>query len=132
MKKIIAAVLVLICILGLVGCTNNSDPNPFDADADEKTAFLRIGQQGELYDGQTTEAVKLMIQFKSTEGPSEITVEVWHRLNDGEFILSGESVSVKVGETASFAVPSNSDYIVKTTATSGNDSNVIFLVSQDS
>ena len=34
MKKIIAAVLMLICILGLVGCTNNSDPNPFDTDAD--------------------------------------------------------------------------------------------------
>ena len=131
MKKLIAFVLALACVLGLVGCNNKSGPNPIDADADEKTAFLRIGLQGELYDGQTTEAVKLMVQFKSTEGPSEITVEVWHRLNDSDFIISGETVSVKIGETASFDVPSNSDYVVKTTATSGNDGNVIFLVSQE-
>lgn len=132
MKKLIAFVLALIYVLGIVGCNNNSDPNHIDADADEKTAFLRIDQQVELCDGHTTEAVKLKVQFKSTEGPSEIAVEIWQRSNNGEFIISGESVSIKVSETASFAVPSNSDYIVKTTATSGNDGNVIFLVSQDS
>ena len=122
MKKIISLLLALVCLVALVGCNSNN----------EKTVFLCIDQQGELCDGYVEKAAKITVQFKSTEGPYEISIEVWFKSNDDkDFMISGETGTVKIGETISFDVPQNSAYMVKTTATSGNDGNVVFFVSQE-
>lgn len=104
-----------------------SDELP-DIEPTKYTNYYNIGEQVELCDGSTNEKSTVTVTFKSTEGPSAFSVEVWHRASENDEWTKSEAKSALIGDAPSFSVPATSEFAVKVTATEGNKGNVTFLV----
>lgn len=68
------------------------------------------------------------VSFKSTEGPTKFTVEIWYKEDSATTWTHAKTSTLYLNGSMSCSIPQDYTFIVMAKATSGNDGNATFQV----
>lgn len=69
------------------------------------------------------------VSFKSTEGPTKFSVEIWYKEDSATTWTYGKTQTLSLNGSMSCSIPENYTFIVMATPTSGSNGNATFQVS---
>lgn len=144
MKKFMAIVLALlmVCSMSVSAFAAETTPSTENLAAEEAvqprafsrnyTQFYTINSRVEVMRDVNWDIFNdttVSVSFKSTEGPTKFTVEIWYKADEATEWTHAKTSTLSLNGSMSCSIPQDYTFIVMAKATSGSNGNATFQVS---
>lgn len=127
MKKWLALIFAMICILGLVGCHNSPKVTENNG---QYQVYLKSDVRTEVLSSTSAsnEEINISIKLQTTEGPKSVFVELWIRSNEEAKWDLLDSETLSLSDSIACDIPAGHQYMVHISKVDGNNGNIALAI----